>query len=110
MTDRTIARHLEWQTIETAPKNGVPFLAWNHDGEVWLAKFTDEGRLCYRTNRRFESTTYIERKLADGTSAMVRDDSATVERWSSHWTLWSRLYEFKPTHWLPLPSPPEALP
>ena len=98
---------MTWQPFETAPKYPARFLALNHDGEIWVATFTKDDRLCFRTNWRDEYTTHRERELDDGTRGMVRDDAATVDKWRSSWTIWARLYDFKPTHWMPLPEPPK---
>ena len=98
----------EWQSMESAPKDGTPFIALNHDREVWTARYDDQGRLNYRTNsyhepRRFEIIKH------DG-EELLREDKDFAKRnecWRSDWTIWSRLYEFKPTHWMPLPTPPQ---
>ncbi len=100
--------YAEWQPIETAPKDGRPFIALNHDREVWPAKYAGEGRICFRLNGRYESTQHVKALLANGEWGWVRDDAATKEEWRSDWTLWASLYEFRPTHWMPLPSPPET--
>jgi len=98
---------MEWQDIETAPKDGRRFLALNHDGEVWVCRFSKDGRLCYRTNTLRESTVHVERELADGTRGWVRDDARGKEQWFSSWTMWSRGYDFAPTMWIGFEEPPQ---
>lgn len=96
-----------WRRMDSAPRGGAPFLVLNHDGEVWVSKFVDGDRLCYRTNklvqpRRFAVHDIDGKRLLEEDEAYARD----AEEWRNDWTFWTRLYEFKPTHWMPLPSPP----
>lgn len=93
-----------WQPFDTAPRDGTIFLAMNHDREAWVATYiTKEGppRLAYRTNGRRESKRYRIHEI-DGKRLMEELESS--ESWDSAWTYWSRGYEFKPTHWTPLPD------
>ena len=67
---------MSWQTIESAPKDGVPILGfWNYilDGKSWT------GYALTRWNDNCHEWTDIEDK----------DD-----------------YFSEPTHWMPLPEPP----
>jgi hypothetical protein len=71
-----------WHTMETAPRDGTPFLAWHAegiDGEPhWaVCYYGVDGWLCYDTG---------------GVAADDRDD------------------DFRPTHWTHLPAPPETTP
>ncbi len=92
--------------MDSAPKDGTPFLALNHDLEVWVAKHDSDGRLMFRTHGRCESTRHVLERLADGRTGWVRDDAATTEEWRNDWTLWTRLYDFAPIRWQPLSAPP----
>jgi hypothetical protein len=88
------------------PRDGAPFFALNHDREVWVAKWLKEPaeRMVFRTNKLWEQSNHEVVALPDGRKAKVelwrKDD------WSSAWTIWTRGYEFKPTHWMALPEPP----
>ena len=100
---------MKWQPIETAPKDGTTFLALNHDREVWAAKIDKYGRALFRTNalsepRRYEIVRHNGEELLREDKQYAKDN----EHWASNWTIWTRGYEFKPTHWMPLPPPPEA--
>lgn len=87
-------RHDGWRDISTAPKDGTGVLiAWlDRDGE-W------QTRLAW-WEREFQ--------IAD-----VDDDDNTV--WKSAWTDnrvqsfgYEEIWEYDPTHWMPLPDPPGA--
>lgn len=96
-----------WRDIESAPKESVPFLSLNHDGEVFVAVFDELGRICFRTHEFRRPERYEHVKV--GEEILLRkDDQFTKdnEAWEDKWTLWMNGYEFKPTHWMPLPSPP----
>jgi len=100
----------EWRTIDSAPLDGTVFLSLNHDREVWVAKYAQESppRLCYRTNRLHEPKSFAV-KMFDGEQWTKEDKEFAVanEAWMNSWTYWSRGYDFKPTHWMPLPPPPK---
>ena len=97
-----------WKTIDTVPRDGKPFLTINHDGEIWLAKYeigAGSPRLCFRTNSRREPRSYIVHKV-DGKKLLEPTNGSEADTWDSCWTIWTRLYEFVPTHWMALPPPP----
>lgn len=96
----------KWKPIETAPK-GKPFLALNHDKEVWVAKYSDD-RLVYRHSYRQEPKRY--EVVNHNGEELLREDKKFAEeneKWQSAWVIWSRLFEFNPTHWAELPSLPK---
>lgn len=95
---------VEWQPIESAPKDGSRFLALNYDREIWVARIVD-GRLQYRTNKLHEPRCF-EIVQHNGEELMREDKefAARNERWMSSWTLWTRLYDFKPRKWAELPG------
>lgn len=98
----------EWQPIATAPRKGR-FFALNHDGEIWVARYGSGGQLNYRTNHLREPRSF-GRVEVNG-EVLLREDlqyAEENEHWVSEWTIWSRLYEFKPTHWLPTPPIPHT--
>lgn len=97
-----------WQDISTAPKDGAPFLALNHDSEVWVAKHDKYGRICFRSHYWRDSYKYTTQEI-DGQEWRLYDTEYEEKhsKWTNHWSLWIRGYEFAPTHFMPLPPPPE---
>jgi len=92
-----------WQSIETVPRDGTQFFALNHDGEIWRCKYDEYGRLAYRTNHRMERKKW---RLHDCDGVEHRELIEENESWQSAWTFWSRMYEFRPTHWVKIPQLP----
>lgn len=76
----------EWQSIETAPKDGTRILGWGKGMVVW--------EIAWRG---------------------VRPPGFPADRWSDEWIGWTRVSFqdgpgcIKPTHWLPLPPPPKEV-
>lgn len=95
----------DWKDISEAPKD-KPFLALNHDGEIWVAKYDEDGRLYYRHSCRHEPRKW-EVVVYDGEEYLREDKefAARNEKWEANWVIWSRLFEFRPTHWSKLPDP-----
>ena len=81
----------KWYPIETAPRDGV---------EVMLY-----GEQIVREARR------------NGLSEASRSDSITQAHWNKHKEKWwthigsekTIVHIYKPTHWMPLPKPPEEV-
>jgi hypothetical protein len=68
----------EWERIRSAPKNGQPFLAYCPEGEDGEPHWA----VCFFS---------MSRSLCFDTGGFAGD-----------------VPDFKPTHWMPLPEPPEA--
>jgi hypothetical protein len=77
---------LEWQSIETAPRDGTPVVLFvpNFDRKVHLGYFVDAED--FRYGKSVSKRAY----WAIGVVSFMRDEA-------------------EPTHWLPLPSDPVAL-
>ena len=76
---------MKWQPIETAPKDGTPILG---------------ARVC----EYMDGSTYM-----DGAIVMYERDGIGHTGWAYMGFLVSMVgSDVAPTHWLPLPAPPEA--
>ncbi len=73
-----MSEELEWQTIETAPRNGVSFLGWN------------------KTHGMHEC------RVPSGCTTYKRLEAVYGTRTTRNGPAW-----FAPTHWMPLPKPPK---
>lgn len=81
---------MKWMPIETAPRDGTRILGWNAEygmRETFMTKF-GEG-----------SPGYALWKSGDGPLNSGWRWSEPKNNWASSW---------RPTHWMPLPEPPEA--
>lgn len=94
--DREQQRDSPWQPIETAPKDGTPVLiGWHDDAGAWQ-----------------ERRAWWDREFAiEGCD----DDMNTL--WKQAWTDYrvasfgyEEVWEYEPTHWMPLPAPPVEKP
>lgn len=73
----------EWQTIDTAPKDGTKILAWNSEygARETKSETYGEGSIGFSEGRTDRWWQWLEPK----------------NNWSLKWS---------PTHWMPLPAPP----
>ena len=75
-----------WQDISTAPKDGSPVLVWA-DSHGWRGKFARMSAVFHQGQWRIFGPILGEPDASGGT-----------RQW---------LGEVTPTHWMPLPKPPE---
>lgn len=74
---------MEWRTIETVPKDGTRIMLANRHG-IWMAEYCP----VYPSGYRPDDPWF---------SVMLNHDH--IQRTGRH---------DKPTHWMPLPEPPEV--
>ena len=72
----------DWQPIETAPKDGTRFLAYQHPFGVEIVYRHDPGGENKNPKHHYECWVFAHQLAGD--------------------------YPCKPTHWQPLPDPPDA--
>ena len=80
---------MEWQAIETAPKDGTKVLIVNDEGAMDVAGYVEQWN---------ERTEFV-RKAKDG------DVYRTVREEIGYWDTDTA---YCPTHWMPLPEAPNA--
>jgi len=80
---------MEWQPIETAPKDGTKVLIVNSDGAIDVAGYVVQ----------WDEHSELVRKARDGdVYRTVREDTGYWDTETAYW----------PTHWMPLPEAPNA--
>ena len=84
---------MKWQRIETAPKDGTEVLAFREDAGIFIARWGAPIDFC------------PDYELED-----LDEYSANSEDWfCADFDMPCRLEEDEaPTHWMPLPDPPEG--
>lgn len=90
----------------TAPTDGTPFLAVQ-DRELYVAKYDQHGRLMFRTHElRVASVHRIVDAVMDDqlVKAKVPVEEPWTETYEHNWTIWTRGFDFRPTHWCPVPE------
>lgn len=77
----------DWQPIETAPRDGTTVLLWWRREELDVAYWA----------------CGVWREFGDGSRGWMGESFH-----ASAPETWTRLLGERPTHWMPLPTPPEA--
>ena len=98
-----------WLPIASAPTDGTKFLAYQR-GEVWRAygainPRTGKPYYVRRTHERKDGRTYRQMEVeVDGVWGSRRVlMSEEPDDYEFQWVLWSRGFDFEPTHWTPFP-------
>jgi hypothetical protein len=94
---------MEWQSIETAPKDGTPILIWQpvgHFGNDPRSSHMPVGALAER------ECSY---SLDDPRLQWFDDQRWAIGYWRP-WGGWGNRNRatVEPTHWMPLPAPPKG--
>lgn len=83
----------EWQPIDTAPKDGTEVLAWREDCGQFIALYTSP-----------DSFPFTEAEID-----LMEESWLFQKDWFTQWPASQRLEGTEvPTHWMPLPTPPET--
>lgn len=99
---------MEWQSIETAPKDGEEFMAIQ-DGEIYHCKWIENNNgFAYRTHKlrkKDEIHTYLNVEGYEDKMPVVTNQGNYVFEHS--WSLYQKDFGFcEPTEWMSLPEAP----
>jgi hypothetical protein len=96
---------MSWQPIETAPKDGTPFLCWL-SGLPYAARYDKYGRLIWYWHRNHATGPAHRVHIVDGRRMLEEIKPEDRPDYQVSGMLWVNGFEAKATHWMPLPSPP----
>ena len=104
---------MDWQPIETAPKDGTAFLAWI-SGLPYAAKYNEHGRfIWYWHSDTAEGPGHrIHNITLDGEEKRLLEETISrgPAKYEVRGLLWVDGFDDNPTYWTPLNKPPEPTP
>jgi hypothetical protein len=89
----------EWKTIETAPKDGTHILAYGMGHGIGVMSFDANERPFPMQGVAYWHWHDGEKEVEVSPGLYRKEPHRILEGWRTQW-------EFRPTHWMPLPSPP----
>ena len=94
-----------WRPVETAPKDGTEFIVLI-GGLPYKARYDEHGRfIWYMHLNRAPGVSYKVHQI-DGETLYERLTEAGYDCQPTG-VMWKKGFEDKPTHWMPLPNPPQ---
>lgn len=81
-----------WLTIETAPKDGTPILAYGKGNRFYVTRDDPDYRVVTATG-------------AFNMAVVAWEDNGYMGYWRSYYD-GTGPFDDEPTHWMPLPTPP----
>ncbi len=96
----------EWRLIETAPKDGTPFLAWI-SGLPYAAKYDKDGRFIWYWHTDMAcGPSYIIHDV-DGKRLLEETRPQDPHDFQIIGHLWVNGFDDTPTYWMPITDPPK---
>ena len=93
-----------WQSIETAPKDGTRFIA--KIGEAIYAAYYNNGRFCWIMHSNQSAGRIYQKINIDGIDYQKEIQPEKEANYQPEAKIWVKGFEDKPTHWMPLPKLP----
>ena len=100
---------MDWQPIETAPKDGTPFLAWI-SGLPYAAKYDEDGRFIWYWHSDTAFGPSYQIHTIDGKRLLEETKPQDPHKFEVQGHLWVNGFDDNPTFWTPLDKPPEPVP
>lgn len=95
-----------WMSIETAPKDGTLFYSLI-DGIPYMSKYDKYGRFIWLNHSNIGQGASYKIHNING-KRLLEEVSEKKYNYQKEWTIWKKGFDFIPTHWMPLPTPPES--
>lgn len=96
---------MQWQKIETAPRDGVHFYALI-DGLPYLSYFDEFGRFIRITHTNHATGKAWVVHVIDGKELLELVNKGEPDNYQQSNLIWQSGFDHKPTHWMPLPPTP----
>ena len=100
----------KWQPIDTAPRDGTPFLA-KIGGLPYRARYDELGRFMWCWHRDTGTGPAYSIHKIDGKKLLEEIKPRDKPDYQPTWTLWTAGFDATPTHWASEPvdaTPPEG--
>lgn len=92
---------MDWEPIETAPQDGTVFLAYHGRHPQFVAWIDLPPTQTFRSPGLFRRPVLVEEREERGWRVLMPPARGY------DWGVYGNFAPFNPTHWMPLPEPPQ---